>query len=144
MFKSGGIANLLKQRLMNSPTLSKIINNMFNTMKSKRQVFSYRRVLVDFSSNNFFKTDGDLHLAIGHAYFNITIVKGTVNRRTRYRVTVKVSDIYDFDFLDKNNKTNKAVKVLNNAIGFYPQKKELFIHIIGHMSILITFSKYES
>ena len=92
-----------------------------NFIKSRRiklnKVFYINQQVTFKRDDNI--VDLDLHFSLG----TVTMVGYIFRENNRkYRINVKIVDLYDFEYKDKNSKDSMFyVRWINNILGYYPQ-----------------------
>ena len=122
-----GIGKIMKKRLYNSVLIDKRWRSYAkNATRVGSVYYNTENVSFDESFNSSHNaTELDLFLSIGGTNSCKVIVenKGKTSRyskRTNYKITVRITDLYDFAKMGKNH--NVVIRTINNYLGYYPMK----------------------
>lgn len=129
---------LLRERLNDSKFIKNHLKSMIRSKKSKDTIIMY------FGKTGGNIADFDLSMSVGHAIFSFSIKKTNKKQfkwygKTKYIVTLRFEDKYDFKIFTKND-AGLIKRAINNYIGYYPQEWKILK--IYTYSITYTFDFY--
>lgn len=123
--KGNPLSGYMEDRLENS----RVVNNRIRLIISNCMNYSNHVSMKEGVSFPVMSTcikDMDLALSVGNASDFTVTIKRTKERflcwtYTNYKVTVAISDVYDFDLFDFKSR-DVIVTIINNFLGYYPMK----------------------